>query len=103
MQCHQSQSHRPEPSHQKADAVKEDPRSLQIRGLQSIHAQVSISNFPFKTYGVIFSPGALSESEYEEDPVELELAQDLNSRGLMKGQKSKLRSVLEFAKYLKIF
>jgi len=39
-----------------------------------------------------FSPDAMSESEYEgEEKVELELPQDVDTRGQMKGQRTKIR------------
>lgn len=38
-----------------------------------------------------FRPGQLSESEYEDDQQEMELPQDLKSRGCHKGTKTKLR------------
>uniref|UniRef100_A0A914DKM5 Brix domain-containing protein n=1 Tax=Acrobeloides nanus TaxID=290746 RepID=A0A914DKM5_9BILA len=39
------------------------------------------------------NPGALSESEYEEEQVEVDLPQDLKTRGCKKGQKTKIRLV----------
>lgn len=39
-----------------------------------------------------FSPGQLSESEYEMDQKEVKLSQDLTARGCKKGQKTNIRS-----------
>lgn len=43
-----------------------------------------------------FSPGALSESEQELEQDEVELPQEVNTRGLTKGQSTKLRFFFNF-------
>lgn len=42
-------------------------------------------------YLLVFSPGQLSESEFEGEQKEVELAQDLSTRGCRKGQKTNIR------------
>lgn len=48
----------------------------------------------FTKNSVIYRPGYLSESEYEDDQQEMELPQDLKARGCQKGTKTKLRLVI---------
>uniref|UniRef100_A0A915DEN7 Brix domain-containing protein n=1 Tax=Ditylenchus dipsaci TaxID=166011 RepID=A0A915DEN7_9BILA len=55
----------------------------------ALKAVPSVSDFS----EYMLNPGVLSDSEFEGEQVELDLPQDVSNRGLMKGQKTKIRLI----------